>query len=140
MENNLKLVFVSPIMENEKTDRYVYRFYYSEHPDVVWGSSWDCENPRIVFLSDPEDLYPQKESYCKTEDVESDYKSGLAISNSCYPLLYCIYGILALAWIDIEDLEKYPDQGRGVLKFGMDYDDVQETIKQYKKPLDFTEK
>jgi hypothetical protein len=47
--------------------------------------------------------------------------------------LYCTYGILALAWIDIEGLENYPEQGRGVLKFGMDYDEVQKIIEQYKK-------
>ena len=130
MEKNLKLVFVSPVMENTKTGTYIYKFYYSENPDVVWGSYWDYDNPSIA---DEEDIFPQKSSYSTTEDVESDYKLGLAIKNACYPLLYCTYGILALAWIDIEGLEEYPENGRGVVKFGMDYDEVKEIVKQYKK-------
>ena len=130
MEKNLKLVFVSPVMENAKTGTYIYKFYYSENPDVVWGSYWDYDNPSIA---DEEDIFPQKSSYSTTEDVESDDKLGLAIKNACYPLLYCTYGILALAWIDIEGLEEYPENGRGVVKFGMDYDEVKEIVKQYKK-------
>lgn len=129
-KKNLKLVFVSPLMENEKNGKYVYKLYYSDTPDIVWGSSWDYDNPSIV---DEEDIYPQESTYSLTETVESNYKLGLAMKNACYPLLYCIYGILALAWIDIEGLEEYPEQGRGVLKFGMGYEKVQEIIQQYKK-------
>ncbi len=127
MEKNLKLVFVSPVMENDKTGKYVYKLYFSENPDIVWGSSWDYDNPAIV---DAEDIYPQESSYSLVETVESDYKWGLAMKNACYPLLYCIYGILALSWIDIEGLEEYPENGRCVLKFGMEYDEVKETLKQ----------
>lgn len=129
MEKSLKLVFVSPVVENKKTGNYVYKFYYSENPDVVWGSSWDYNNPSVA---DEEDIFPQESSYSKTEDVQSDYKLGLAMKNACYPLLYCTYGILALAWIDIEGLENYPENGRGVVKFGMEYEEVKKIIEQYK--------
>ena len=128
-KKNLKLVFVSPVMENDKTDSYLYKLYYSENPDVVWGSYWDYDNPAIA---DAEDIYPQESSYSEVETVESDYKWGLAMKNACYPLLYCIYGILALSWIDIEGLEDYPSKGRCVLKFGMEYEEVQEILKQCK--------
>lgn len=126
-KRNLKLVFVSPVMENEKTGKYVYKLYYSDNPDVVWGSAWDYDSPAIVGA---EDIYPQETSYSLVETAESDYKWGLAMKNACYPMLYCIYGILALSWIDIEGLEEYPENGRCVLKFGMDYDEVQEILKQ----------
>ena len=129
MEKSLKLVFVSPVVENKKTGNYVYKFYYSENPDVVWGSSWDYNNPSVA---DEEDIFPQESSYSKTEDVQSDYKLGLAMKNACYPLLYCTYGILALAWIDIEGLENYPENGRGVVKFGMEYEEVKKIIEQYR--------
>ena len=128
-EKNLKLVFVSPVMENDKTRTYIYRFYYSENPDVVWGSYWDYDNPAIA---DEEDIFPQESSYSVTEEVQSDYKLGLAMKNACYPLLYCTYGILALAWIDIEGLEEYPKNGRGVVKFGMEYEEAQKIIEQYR--------
>ncbi len=126
-KKNLKLVFVSPVMENDKTGTYIYKLYYSENPDVVWGSSWDYENPSVT---DDEDIYPQESTYSLTETFNSQYKWGLAMRNTCYPLLYCTYGILALSWIDIEDLEEYPKNGRCVLKFGMDYNEVQKNIKQ----------
>jgi len=128
-KKNLKLVFVSPVMENDKTGTYIYKLYYSENPDVVWGGYWDYDNPSIA---DPEDIYPQESTYSLTETVESDFKWGLAMRNACYPLLYCIYDILALSWIDIEGLEEYPEKGRCVLKFGMDYEKVQEILKQCK--------
>ena len=124
-KKNLKLAFVSPVMENDKTGTYVYKLYFSENPDVVWGGAWDYDNPSI---SDDEDIYPQEDTYSYTETVESGYRWGLAMKNACYPLLYCIYGILALSWIDIEDLEEYPENGRCILKVGIGYDEVQETL------------
>lgn len=128
-KKNLKLVFVSPVIENEKTHTFIYKFYYSENPDVVWGNEWYYENPSVT---DEEDIFPQESSYSLVEEVKSDYKLGLAMKNACYPMLYCTYGILALAWIDIEGLEEYPQNGRGVVKFGMDYEKVEEIANQYK--------
>ena len=132
-KKNLKLVFVAPVMENQKTVTYMYKLYYSDNPDVVWGGAWDYENPS---LADDEDIYPEESTYSKTEVVDSDYKWGLAMRNACYPLLYCTYGILALSWIDIEGLEKYPENGRCVMKFGMDYEEVQEMLKNTLLPKD----
>ena len=123
--NELKLVFVSPVIVNEKTGTYIYKLYYSDNPDVVWGSAWDYNNPAVA---DKEDIYPQEDTYSLTETVESAYKFGLAMENSCYPLLYCVYDILALSWIDIEGLEEYPENGRCVLRFGMDYEQVKKTL------------
>lgn len=129
-KKNLKLVFIAPVVVDEKNGRYSYKLYFSENPDVVWGNYWYYDNPSVV---DEEDIFPQPESYSYTEIINADYKLGLAMKNACYPMLYCIYGILALSWIDIDVLEEYPEKGRGVLKFGMEYDDVQKRIEQYKK-------
>ena len=129
-KKNLKLVFASPVVVNDKNRSYTYKLYYSDNPDVVWGNYWDYDNPSLV---DDEDIFPQESVISDTQIINSDYKLGLARENACYPLLYCTYGILALAWIDIEGLENYPEQGRGVLKFGMDYEEVQKIIEQYKK-------
>ena len=128
-KKNLKLVFVSPLIVDEKTQKYTYRMYFAEDPDVVWGNYWFYDNPGIV---DEEDLYPEEKTYSYTEDFESDYKLGLAMKNTCYPLSYCICGILALSWIDIEGLEEYPEKGRGVLRFNMDYETVKKILEEYK--------
>ena len=126
-KKNLKLVFVSPVVVNDKNGTYTYKLYYSDNPDVVWGNYWYYDNPSVI---DAEDIYPQQSAISYSETMESNFKLGLAMQNACYPMLYCIYGILALSWIDIEGLEEYPEKGRCVLKFGMDYEKVQEILKQ----------
>lgn len=133
MKKDYKLVFVAPVIEDAKTKTYTYDLYFSDTPEIVWNSGWDNSNPAIC---DSEDLYPPKDTFSEIQRINSDYKLGLAVKNSAYPLLYCINGILALSWIDIEGLDEYPEFGRGVLKFGADYDDVQEILKQLHKNLD----
>lgn len=120
------LIFVAPVIEDEKTNTFVYDLYFSDTPEIVWGNSWDNMNPNIC---DKEDIYPQKGMYSSVERINSSYKLGLAIRNQAYPLIYCINGVLALSWIDIEGLEDYPKNGRCVLKFGMD---KEETLKMAK--------
>ena len=41
---------------------------------------------------------------------------------------YATYGILALAWIDIENLEEYPENGSMTLKFGFSKDKVESLL------------
>ena len=41
---------------------------------------------------------------------------------------YATYGILALAWIDIENLEEYPKNGRLTMHFGMKENEVEELL------------
>ncbi len=131
--SNLSLVFVAPVIEDKKYNTFTYDLYFSDTPEIVWNGGWDNKNPAIC---DEEDIYPPKDTYTTVQRVNSDYKLGLAIKNSAYPLLYCINGIMALSWIDIEGLDDYPALGRGVLKFGMDYDEVQEKLKELKKNVD----
>ena len=40
-------------------------------------------------------------------------------------------GIIALAWIDIEGLEEYPENGRMVFHYGDTYDKVVELLGSY---------
>ena len=125
MMSDLKLIFVAPVIEDSKNNTFVYDLYFSETPEIVWGNSWDYSNPSIC---DKEDIYPQQSMYSKIERINSSYKLGLAINNAAYPLIYCINDILALSWIDIEELEEYPQNGRCVLKFGMDYKDTMNMV------------
>lgn len=133
MMDNEKLVFVAPVIEDSKTKTFTYDLYFSDTPEIVWAGAWDCENPAIC---DKEDIYPQEGTYNKIERINSNYLLGLAMNNSAYPLLYCINGILALSWIDLEVLDDYPESGRCVLKFGDDYYKVMEKIKELQESLD----
>ena len=131
--NELKLVFVAPIIELKKQNIYTYDLYFSDTPEIVWSGGWDNPNPAIC---DEDDIYPQDGTYSHIQRINSDYKLGLAMRNSAYPLLYCINNIMALSWIDLNGLEEYPENGRGVLKFGEDYGDVQEKLKELTKNID----
>ena len=44
---------------------------------------------------------------------------------------YATYGILALAWIDIENLTEYPENGRLTMHFGMKEYEVEEMPEMY---------
>lgn len=131
--NNEKLVFVAPVIEDKKTGTYTYDLYFSDTPEIVWGGAWDYNNPAIC---DKEDIYPQKSTYSKIERINSRYRLGLAMNNSAYPMLYCINGILALSWVDIEELDEYPDLGRCVLRFGDDYSYVMDKVKELQETID----
>ena len=95
MNSDFKLVFVAPVIEDSRASAYTYDLYFSDTPEIIWNSGWDNPNPAIC---DPEDLYPPKDTYSDIQRINSDYKLGLAIRNSAYPLLYCINGIIALSW------------------------------------------
>ena len=48
--------------------------------------------------------------------------------NSCYSMEYAINGSVALAWLDLEGMDEYPQQGRLVLHFGESYLNVEAKI------------
>ena len=50
---------------------------------------------------------------------------------SCYSMEYATYGILALTWIDIENLDEYPENGRLTMYFGEKEKDVEEKLEKY---------
>ena len=131
--SELKLVFVAPVVELKKHNTYTYDLYFSDTPEIVWSGGWDNPNPAIC---DEDDIYPQEGTYSYVQRINSGYKLGLAMRNSAYPMLYCINGIMALSWIDLNGLEEYPENGRGVFKFGDDYEYIQEKLKELEKNID----
>ena len=44
---------------------------------------------------------------------------------------YATYGILALAWIDIENLDVYPENGRLTMYFGTPENEIEEKLNLY---------
>ena len=44
---------------------------------------------------------------------------------------YAINKIIALAWINIENLEEYPQEGRMVFHFGDDFNKVKKLLSNY---------
>jgi len=116
------LVYVKPVCKN--TDgTYEYDFFFSETPEYVWGPDWDINSP-----SSNGDITPEESTYSEIKRVITTLPLKTLEETSCYPMEYATYGILALAWIDIENLEEYPENGRMVLKFGYSKSDVEKLM------------
>ena len=130
MENNLYLVFVLPINGGRKNirEKYEYDLYFSETPDVVWGLDWELNNPSSIS-EDLLDIAPEKSTYQKVIRFESELPFKTIEEMSCYSMEYAISGINALAWIDISNLDEYPeDTGRCVLHFNDDLEKVKNIL------------
>jgi hypothetical protein len=119
------LVYVKLAYKN--TDgTYEYDMFFSETPAFVWGPKWDVDNPVING-----DLTPEESTYSYTRRVETTLPLKTAEETSCLPMEYVTYGILALAWIDIENLDEYPQHGRMTLHFGDSEEDVEAKLAEY---------
>ena len=99
-----KLVYVRPVGKG-MVHGYEYELYYSETPDIVWGIDWEYENPSACDI-----LEPEPSNISSREKVRTTIPYKTAIENSCYSMEYCTYDIIALAWIDIDNLDEYPEK------------------------------
>ena len=128
MSLNLYLVYVKPVTENEEEKRYEYDLFFSETPDIVYGADWDDDNPATAKS---EDLTPDKSTYSKIERITTNLPFKTIQETSCYSMEYAINGSVALSWINIENLEEYPEKGRLVFHFGDTYEDVKEALGEF---------
>ena len=119
------LVYIRPKFKD--TDgTFVYEFFFSETPDFVWGSDWDVDNPAING-----DLTPEESTYSSIYTVKTTMPLKTLEETTCYPFEYATYGIMALGWIDIENLDEYPEHGRMTLHFKDSYEHVKEKLGEY---------
>jgi len=119
------LVYVRPKFKN--TDgTFEYEFFFSTTPDFVWGPDWDVDNPAANG-----DITPEDSTYSSIYRVKTDLPLKTAEETSCYSMEYATYGMMALAWIDIENLNEYPKYGRMALHFGDSFEYVLEKLSEY---------
>lgn len=124
MENEV-LVYVKPICKNTNKT-YEYDFFFSNTPEYVWGPDWDIDNP-----ASNGDITPDSTTYSKIRRVKTNLPLKTVEETSCYSMEYATYGILALAWIDIENLDIYPENGRLTMYFGEKEEDIIEKLSKY---------
>lgn len=125
------LVYVKPMYKN--TDgTFEYDFFFSTTPEYVWGPDWEVSNPSVC-----DDVSPEESTYSTVRRVVTTLPLKTAEETSCYSMEYTTYRILALAWIDIENLDEYPKNGRMTLHFGDTFDFVQEKL--WENGWDFSE-
>lgn len=118
---DLYLVYVKPFCKNNDGTSE-YDLFFSENPDIVWGRDWDAKVPNSLG-----DLTPEKTTYDKVIHIISKYPFKTIEEISCYSMEYATYGIVALSWVDIENLEEYPPS-RAVLHFGDDIEKVKDIL------------
>lgn len=124
-EDRLKLVYVKFLGKN--TDgTFVYNFFFSETPEYTWGPFWDVDNP-----SSNGDLTPDPTTYSLVKTVTTTLPLKTAEETTCYSMEYATYGILALCWIDIENLDVYPEHGRLAMHFNDSFYTVEDKLNLY---------
>lgn len=105
------LVYVKPICKNTN-NTFEYDLFFSETPDYVWGPNWDIDTPNING-----DMTPEESTCSSVVRIRTKLPLKTFEETSCYSFEYVTYGIFALAWIDIENLDAYPEIGRMVFHF-----------------------
>lgn len=119
-KKNLKLVYVKPIVNGTDKHNYEYDFLFSETPEDVWGVDWTDNTPNLCG-----DISPEPSTYSVVKRVKSMFPLKTIQENSCYSMEYAINGSVALAFIDLDGMEEYPENGRMVFHFGENYFDVE---------------
>ena len=113
----LYLVYVKPFCKNNDGS-FEYLLFFSETPEVVWGLDWDVLIPNIQ-----DDLTPEKSTYSKIYKIKTLLPLKTIEEISCFSMEYAINRVIALSWVDITNLDEYPES-RLVLHFGDSYVDV----------------
>lgn len=119
------LVYVKPVCKNTN-GTYEYDFFFSSTPEFVWGPDWDVNVP-----SANGDITPDPTTYSKIRRVKTNLPLKTLEETSCYSMEYATYGILALAWIDIENLDEYPENGRLTMHFGITESEIEKLLEKY---------
>ncbi len=119
------LVYVKPICKNID-GTFEYDFFFSETPYFVWGPDWDINCP-----ASNGDITPDSTTYSIVKRVRTDLPLKTLEETTCYSMEYATYKILALSWIDIENLDIYPEHGRLSMYFGESFNDIKEKLAKY---------
>lgn len=125
--NDEVLIFVKPICKN--TDQtYEYDLFFSNTPDIVWGVDWEINTPGLVST---DEITPDSTTYNKVVRIKVPFPLKTVQETYCYSMEYAIARIIALSWIDIENMEEYPEKGRMVLYFGDTFEHVQGVLSEF---------
>ena len=125
--NDQVLVFVKPICKN--TDQtYEYDLFFSNTPDIVWGVDWEVNTPGLVSS---DEITPDSTTYNKVIRIKTTFPLKTIQETYCYSMEYAIARIIALSWIDIENMEEYPEKGRMVLYFGDTFEHVKGVLSEF---------
>jgi len=121
------LIFVKPICKN-MDQTYEYDLFFSNTPDIAWGVDWEVNTPGLVSS---DEITPDSTTYNKVVRIKLPFPLKTVQETYCYSMEYAIARIIALSWIDIENMEEYPEKGRMVLYFGDTFEHVQGVLSEF---------
>ena len=88
------LAFVRKIGETINRQN-IYEFMFSTNPDIVWGDNFNIVPAGII-----PDLIPEKNCLSKKGRVITDIDLYLACQSTCFSMMDCIDGIIALCFTE----------------------------------------
>jgi hypothetical protein len=119
------LAFIKPISKNND-GTFEYDFFFTTTPEYVWGQDWDVNSP-----ASNDNLTPDSTTYNEVKRVTTNLPLKTLGETTCYSMEYATYGVMALAWIDIENLDVYPEHGRLTMYFGETESEIKEKLLKY---------
>lgn len=117
-----RLGFVRLIGE-ESDGYYRYEFIFTDKIDEFWGENFEYKPAGLI-----NELMPNEKYIYEVHIVKMKIKLELIQSNSCFSMQDCFDGIIALAWENVDDYDKYPEEGRIFFRFGETVDEVENKL------------
>lgn len=98
----------------------IYEFMFSTNPDIVWGDNFNIVPAGII-----PNLIPEKNCLSKKGRVITDIDLYLACQSTCFSMMDCIDGIIALCFTEAGIENEFN------FKFGENFDDVINKLNKY---------
>jgi hypothetical protein len=98
----------------------IYEFMFSTNPDIVWGDNFNIVPAGII-----PNLIPEKNCLSKKGRVITDIDLYLACQSTCFSMMDCIDGIIALCFTEAGIENEFN------FKFGEKFDDVINKLNKY---------
>lgn len=98
----------------------IYEFMFTTNPDIVWGDNFNIVPAGII-----PNLIPEKNCLSKKGRVITDIDLYLACQSTCFSMMDCIDGIIALCFTEAGIENEFN------FKFGEKFDDVINKLNKY---------
>lgn len=126
-ENNeenlpLKVIYVLYIGRNVDDDN-IYHLLITTDEEKTWAEGWE-NKPACIMRN----LTPENDMYEYVAELKTDIMLDLAQDNCCFSMQDCRDNVIALASENLEHAEEYPEDGRIVIHFGDNIDDVEKML------------
>lgn len=101
----------------------VYELLFTDNIEDVWGENWEYTPSCLV-----RDLMPFDENFNEVYTIKTEIKFKLAQDSCCFNMQDCIDGCVCLACEDLVGYEEYPEDGRLVIHFGVELEELEELL------------